>query len=152
MKGYLNQPEQTAQVLQNGWYQTGDLAILDHEGFIRITGRRSRFSKIGGEMVPHLRVEEVLRQVLHLQDEDRPQLAVTGVPHPTKGEQLVVLHTGLPQPPAEICRLLAQAGLPPLWIPSPENFRQVESIPVLATGKLDLRALNQLAQNLLVQN
>ncbi len=152
MKGYLNQPEQTAQVLQNGWYKTGDLAILDPEGFIRITGRRSRFSKIGGEMVPHLLVEEVLRQVLNLQEEEAPQLAVTGLPHPTKGEQLVVLHTGLPKPPHEICQLLAQAGLPPLWIPSPENFRQVESIPLLATGKLDLRALNQLAAKLFMSS
>lgn len=148
MKGYLNQPEQTAQVLQNGWYKTGDLAILDPEGFIRITGRRSRFSKIGGEMVPHLRIEEALQQVLHLQEEEGPRVAVTGLPHPTKGEQLVVLHTGLTQPPEEICRLLAQAGLPPLWIPSPENFRQVASIPVLATGKLDLRSLNQLARHI----
>lgn len=148
MKGYLHHPEQTAEVLQNGWYKTGDLAILDPEGFIRITGRRSRFSKIGGEMVPHLRVEEALRQVLDLQEEEAPQLAVTGLPHPTKGEQLVVLHTGLPKPPEQICQLLAQAGLPPLWIPSPENFRQVEKIPLLATGKLDLRALHQLARNL----
>ncbi|HOM17632.1 MAG TPA: AMP-binding protein [Thermoguttaceae bacterium] len=148
MKGYLNQPEQTAQVLQNGWYQTGDLAILDPDGFIRITGRRSRFSKIGGEMVPHLRVEEVLRQVLQLEDAENPCLAVTGLPHPTKGEQLVVLHTGLPKPPEEICQQLTQAGLPPLWTPSPENFRQVEQIPILSTGKLDLQALAQLAEEL----
>lgn len=148
MKGYLNQPEQTAEVLQNGWYKTGDLAVLDSEGFIRITGRRSRFSKIGGEMVPHLRIEEALRQVLHLDEEDALRLTVTGSPHPTKGEQIVVLHTGLPKPPEDICRELAAAGLPPLWIPSPQNFRQVAAIPILATGKLDLRAINQLAQEL----
>ena len=49
MLGYLNNPEKTAEVIQDGWYDTGDFARLDAEGFIEITGRQSRFSKIGGE-------------------------------------------------------------------------------------------------------
>lgn len=146
MKGYLNHPEETAEVLREGWYNTGDLAILDAEGFIRIIGRKSRFSKIGGEMVPHLRIEQALRQILHLEEDDSIRVVVTGVPHPTQGEQVVVLHKGLPKPPEQICRELAEAGLPPLWIPSPENFREVEHIPVLGTGKLDLRGVRALAQ------
>ena len=60
MKGYLGQPEKTAEVVRDGWYVTGDVAMIDAEGFIRITGRQSRFSKIGGEMVPHIRIEEAL--------------------------------------------------------------------------------------------
>ena len=61
MLGYLNKPEETAAVFRDGWYVTGDIVIMDADGFIRIVDRQSRFSKIGGEMVPHGKVEEVLR-------------------------------------------------------------------------------------------
>ncbi len=62
MQGYLNRPEKTAEVLKDGWYTTGDLATLDSDGFLTITDRLSRFSKIGGEMVPHVKVEEALQR------------------------------------------------------------------------------------------
>jgi len=145
MRGYLNMPEETAKVLRDGWYTTGDVARIDRDGFIHITGRLSRFSKIGGEMVPHLRVEEEIARVLDLGDDDAPSLAVTGVPDAKKGERLVVLHTGLPLTPEEICRKLAGSGLPPLWVPAPESFRQVDEIPLLASGKLDLRRVKEQA-------
>ncbi|MFH1919524.1 MAG: acyl-[ACP]--phospholipid O-acyltransferase [Planctomycetota bacterium] len=144
MKGYLHQPELTAEVLRDGWYTTGDVAVIDADGFIRITGRESRFSKIGGEMVPHIGIEEMLEKVLALGEEELT-VAVTAVPHPKKGERLIVLHTGLDAPPEEICRRLAAAGLPPIWIPSPDSFLQVDEIPVLGTGKLDLRRTRELA-------
>jgi len=144
MKGYLNRPELTAEVIRDGWYVTGDVAEIDADGFIRITGRVSRFSKIGGEMVPHIRVEEALTKVLQL-DEDDLRMVVTGVPCPKKGERLVVLHTGLDRTPEEICARLGQLGLPPIWIPSPDCFRKVEQIPVLGTGKLDLKRMKEVA-------
>jgi len=147
MRGYLNMPEETAEVLRDGWYTTGDVALIDREGFIHITGRLSRFSKIGGEMVPHLRVEEEIARVLDLVEDDFPSLAVTGVPDAKKGERLAVLHTALPMEPDEISRRLAQSGLPPIWIPSPESFRQVDEIPLLASGKLDLRRVKERALN-----
>ncbi len=145
MKGYLDEPEKTAEVIRDGWYVTGDVAQIDDEGYIRITGRESRFSKIGGEMVPHLRIEECLGKILGL-DEDKVSLAVTGVCDERKGERLVVLHTGLTKPPEQICRELAAMGLPPLFIPSPDSFYQVPEIPLLGTGKLDLRKLKILAE------
>ena len=145
MKGYLGQPEKTAEVLRDGWYTTGDIAVIDEEGFIRITGRQSRFSKIGGEMVPHIHVEEAIGAILQFNQEEL-KLAVTAVPHPTKGERLVVLHSGLDKPPEQICRELAEAGLPPIWIPTPDSFRAVEEIPLLGTGKLDLRRLKERAR------
>ncbi len=145
MQGYLHQPEQTAEVLRDGWYVTGDIAEIDEDGFIRITGRHSRFSKIGGEMVPHIRIEEALVNVLGVDNDEQVCLAVAAVPDSKKGERLVVFHMGLSKPPEQVCRDLAATGLPPLWIPSPESFCQVDHIPVLGTGKLDLKALKTLA-------
>jgi len=144
MKGYLDQPELTAEVVRDGWYTTGDIAEIDAEGFIRITGRESRFSKIGGEMVPHLHIEEVLERVLALGEEEL-KVVVTAIPDVRKGERLIILHTGLARPPEQICRELAGAGLPPIWIPSPDSFLQVDQIPVLGTGKLDLKRARELA-------
>jgi acyl-[acyl-carrier-protein]-phospholipid O-acyltransferase / long-chain-fatty-acid--[acyl-carrier-protein] ligase len=148
MQGYLGRPDLTKEVLRDGWYVTGDVAEIDEEGFIKITGRISRFSKLAGEMVPHLRIEETLNRMLKLEDAEEIQLAVTAVPDPKKGEKLVVLHTGLPFAPEELCSKLAEAGLPPLWIPSPDGFRQVDKIPLLGTGKLDLKGLKDLAMKL----
>jgi acyl-[acyl-carrier-protein]-phospholipid O-acyltransferase/long-chain-fatty-acid--[acyl-carrier-protein] ligase len=145
MRGYLDEPQLTAQVIRDGWYRTGDVAMIDGDGFIHITGRESRFSKIGGEMVPHLRIEEALNRMLSI-DEDRIKLVVTAVPDARRGERLVVLHTGLDQPPDAIRRHLASVGLPPLWIPSQDSFFQVEAIPVLGTGKLDLKRVEELAR------
>jgi acyl-[acyl-carrier-protein]-phospholipid O-acyltransferase/long-chain-fatty-acid--[acyl-carrier-protein] ligase len=145
MKGYYKNPEQTAKVLRDGWYSTGDMAMLDEDGFIHITGRLSRFSKIGGEMVPHIHVEELLQRVLAPQDE-KPVVAVTAVPDQRKGERLIVLHLPTDKSPDEIAKELTAGGLPNLWIPSSDSFFGVQEIPVLGTGKLDLQAVKELAQ------
>jgi acyl-[acyl-carrier-protein]-phospholipid O-acyltransferase / long-chain-fatty-acid--[acyl-carrier-protein] ligase len=144
MKGYFERPDLTAQVIKDGWYVTGDLAKIDADGFIEITGRESRFSKLGGEMVPHLKIEEALTTILG-GDEDHLKAVVTAVPDPFKGERLVVVHLQLEKKPDEICRQLSVAGLPNLWIPSPDSFLEVSEIPVLGTGKLDLHGLKTLA-------
>ncbi|MCX7424121.1 MAG: AMP-binding protein [Planctomycetia bacterium] len=145
MKGYLDEPELTAEVMRDVWYVTGDVARIDEDGFTFITGRISRFAKIGGEMVPHLHVEEAIAKVLAA-DEEELHFVVTSVPDARKGERLVVLHTGLSRTPEEICRALSDAGNPPLWIPSQDSFCQVDEIPVLGTGKLALREVQELAR------
>jgi acyl-[acyl-carrier-protein]-phospholipid O-acyltransferase/long-chain-fatty-acid--[acyl-carrier-protein] ligase len=144
MLGYLGRSEMTAKVVRDGWYMTGDVALIDHDGFIRITGRQSRFSKIGGEMVPHIKIEEELHKVIGT-GEDELKVAVTAVPDARRGERLVVIHTALNKSPETIAKELGQAGLPNLWIPSADSFHQVEAIPVLGTGKVDLKGLKDLA-------
>ncbi|MGH7194905.1 MAG: AMP-binding protein, partial [Candidatus Saccharimonadales bacterium] len=144
MRGYLGRPEKTAEVIHDGWYKTGDIAAIDADGFIRITGRESRFSKLGGEMVPHLKIEETIQRIVGA-GEDELKVAVSAVPDARKGERLVVVHTPLEKSPEQICKELSQAGLPNLWIPSPDSFCEVREIPVLGTGKLDLKALQNLA-------
>jgi len=149
MKGYLNRPEQTAEVIQDGWYRTGDIAKIDSDGFITITDRLSRFSKIGGEMVPHLKVEESLKEILGEEPSEdgevHIQAVVTAVPDERKGERLVVVHVPLTLTPDQICKKLQAKGLPNLFIPNPESFVEVAEIPILGTGKLDLKGLKQLA-------
>jgi acyl-[acyl-carrier-protein]-phospholipid O-acyltransferase / long-chain-fatty-acid--[acyl-carrier-protein] ligase len=143
MQGYLNRPDATAKVLQNGWYNSGDLGYLDPDGFLKITGRLSRFSKIGGEMVPHLGVESAIMDAAGV---DEMALAVTAVPDDKRQERLVVVHAKLPIEPAEICKKLLAAGLPKLWIPGAEDFILVEAVPRLGPGgKLDLRKLKEIA-------
>ena len=152
MKGYYKDPEKTNEVLRDGWYTTGDIATIDMDGFIRIVGRESRISKIGGEMVPHILVEDEISKIVSSRlannSEEEVLVAVSAVPDERRGERLIILYRHLPISSEEICKLLQQAGLPNLWIPSPRNFFQVESIPILGTGKLDLRAVKALAQKM----
>ena len=142
MQGYLNRPDKTREVLRDGWYNTGDIATVDEDGFLRVTDRLSRFSKIGGEMVPHIKIEEKLQELAGVPEQS---FLVTAVPDEKKGERLVVLHT-LPDAPLEDClERFAKCDLPPLWRPRPDQFLRVEQLPYLGTGKLDLRKARELA-------
>ncbi|HEY8716415.1 MAG TPA: acyl-[ACP]--phospholipid O-acyltransferase, partial [Candidatus Acidoferrum sp.] len=142
MQGYLGRPEQTAEVLCDGWYNTGDIAAVDEDGFISITDRLSRFSKIGGEMVPHIKVEEKLHEIIGATEQ---AFAVTAVPDEKKGERLIVVHT-LPDTKLQECfEQLGKAEFPALGKPRPDQFVHVEALPYLGTGKLDLRRLKEIA-------
>jgi len=145
MQGYLNRPDLTAKAVQDGWYCTGDIARLDADGFITITGRESRFSKIGGEMVPHLTIEEAVNEALEA-GEGELLAVVTAVPDVAKGERLIVFHLPISKSPKEVVQKLLQRGLPNLWIPSADSFAEIAELPVLGSGKLDLRHLGDMAR------
>ncbi|MCA9876916.1 MAG: AMP-binding protein [Thermomicrobiales bacterium] len=151
MLGYLNQPETTARVVVDGWYNTGDVVEIDEDGFIRIVGRASRFAKVGGEQVPFAAVEEALASLVGATEEGVPRAVVTAVPHEATGERLVVLHTELDQTPDELVKALAANGLPRLYTPSPNDFYQVAAMPLLGIGKVDLKGVDAMAQQLAVR-
>lgn len=141
--GYLDDPERTAEVKKGDWFVTGDLARFDADGFLYIEGRLSRFSKIGGEMVPHGTIEQALVEAFDLLDSEVPLLAVGARPDEDKGEALVLL-SAIDMELEEVRTKLASACFSNLWIP--KEIRRVEAIPTLATGKLDLRGIQELAR------
>src|SRR3954463_10948159 len=142
-EGYLNAPQVNAEVLQDGWFKTGDIGRFDDDGFLYIEGRLSRFSKIGGEMVPHETIETRILRALDLNEQGERILAVMGVPDSTKGEALVLLTTIEVNQPA-LRSALAATGVPNLWIP--RTIHRVDAIPALASGKLDLVGCKKLAE------
>jgi acyl-[acyl-carrier-protein]-phospholipid O-acyltransferase/long-chain-fatty-acid--[acyl-carrier-protein] ligase len=142
MVGYLNRPDATAEVIRDGWYSTGDLGLVDADGFLKITDRLSRFSKVAGEMVPHVSIESAILEITRV---DEHHLAVVGVPDPKHGERLCVLYTDLGMPLAEVHQRLAAGPLPKLWLPAARDFLRVDEIPITASGKIDLRKLRAIA-------
>ena len=143
MMGYLGNPDMTSEVLRGGWYNTGDIARIDEDGFVHILDRMSRYSKLGGEMVPHLAVEEKLIDALGATGQ---VLVVTGAPDERKGEQLVVLYTDEAGDAAALQHIVKESALPNLWKPRKDNFFPVASMPTLGSGKLDLKRIRQIAR------
>jgi acyl-[acyl-carrier-protein]-phospholipid O-acyltransferase/long-chain-fatty-acid--[acyl-carrier-protein] ligase len=143
MPGYYQAPELTRQVIRDGFYVTGDLGYLDEDGFLYVTDRVSRFSKLAGEMVPHLPIEEAIS--------DLTPSFVAGVPDAVRGERLVLLYTNTEATAAAIHARLLQSSLPALWIPKREDIHLVPAIPVLSSGKVDLRQSRELAASLVAR-
>jgi len=128
MRGYLNKPEKTAEVLQDGWYNTGDVARMDEDGFIRITDRLSRFSKIGGEMVPHIKVEDLLQELAGATEQI---FVVTAVPDEKKGERLVVLHI-LDEPKLKNVSRTREERPSGAVAAAQDQFLRIETLPISA--------------------
>ena len=148
-QGYLGKPEKSAEVLVDGWFKTGDVGRVDDEGFLHIEGRISRFSKIGGEMVPHETIESAINKALGLDAESERRIAVVGVPDPQKGEAIVLLsaleNTTIERDCIDLRYKLLEQGIPSLWCP--KTIIPVPEIPVLASGKLDIKRCETLAKS-----
>jgi acyl-[acyl-carrier-protein]-phospholipid O-acyltransferase / long-chain-fatty-acid--[acyl-carrier-protein] ligase len=140
MLGYLGSPELTKEVIRDGWYVTGDVASIDEDGFIRITDRVSRFSKVGGEMIPHTKVEEAINGIL-----GDANSVVTSIPDAQKGERLVAFYAQNGVTADQLWQRLNSSELPKLWIPKKENLYWIESIPLLGSGKVDLKKVKVMA-------
>lgn len=149
MEGYFDVPEKTAEVLKDGWYDTGDIGCIDKDGFLKITGRLARFSKIGGEMVPHIAIEQVLLDAL---DTAEQLVAVTSVPDDKKGEELVVLYLSQAGSAEKLRDIITKSDLPNLWKPKAGNYIRIKSMPTLGTGKLDIAKLKKIALSSKIKN
>jgi acyl-[acyl-carrier-protein]-phospholipid O-acyltransferase / long-chain-fatty-acid--[acyl-carrier-protein] ligase len=145
MKGYLGNDELTQKKIRDGWYVTGDLAKMDEDGFITITGREERFAKVGGEMVPLEKVEEEIQIVLGSQDR---LVVVTAIPDARRGERIVVLHLPLEMATKDVVKKLGERGLPNIYLPDQRDFFQVAELPILGSGKIDLKKCKQTAMDL----
>jgi acyl-[acyl-carrier-protein]-phospholipid O-acyltransferase/long-chain-fatty-acid--[acyl-carrier-protein] ligase len=150
MKGYLGKPELTDQVIVEGWYVTGDMGHLDHDGHLSLTGRLSRFAKVGGEMVPLEKIEETLHEILGTSER---VCAVTCVPDVARGERVVVLYLESQLTAAGVAldswrKQLGERGLPNLWVPGDRDYHSVSELPVLGSGKLNLKSVKELALSL----
>lgn len=139
---YLGDTERGRSLLNPGWFATWDLARIDGEGFITVEGRLARFSKIGGEMVPHGTVEQKIAESFGADASEVQPVVVVGVEDEAKGEALVAITT-LDFTPHDVRERLVAAGLPNLWIP--RHVVKVQTIPLLGTGKLDLGACRRIA-------
>jgi acyl-[acyl-carrier-protein]-phospholipid O-acyltransferase/long-chain-fatty-acid--[acyl-carrier-protein] ligase len=142
MKGYLNDPQKTAEVIVDGWYNTGDIVTIDDEGFITITDRLGRFSKIGGEMISHTAIEDVCYKGLNLQDR---VLAATSIPDEKKGERVVVLYVKSAVDGDRLFEVISQSDLPNIAKPKRENLIAVDTIPALGSGKTDFQRIKKIA-------
>ena len=146
--GYLNNPTKSAEILQDGWFLTGDVGRLDEDGFLFIEGRISRFSKIGGEMVPHETLEAAITKALELDQESERKIAVVGIPDEQKGEAIILLSTvaglALEQECIDLRYKLMDAGIPSLWCP--KRIVPAKEIPILASGKLDIKGCEELVR------
>jgi acyl-[acyl-carrier-protein]-phospholipid O-acyltransferase/long-chain-fatty-acid--[acyl-carrier-protein] ligase len=142
-EGYLHNPEKTAEVKRDGWFRTGDIGRFDEDGFLYIEGRLSRFSKIGGEMVPHETLEARICDALDWSEQDERHLAVAGIPDEAKGEAVVLLTTR-DIDLQDLRKKLLALGVPSLWIP--KKVRKIDAIPVLGSGKLDIKTCKEIAE------
>jgi acyl-[acyl-carrier-protein]-phospholipid O-acyltransferase/long-chain-fatty-acid--[acyl-carrier-protein] ligase len=150
MRGYLGKPDLTREAIRDGWYVTGDMARIDADGFITLTGRLSRFAKVGGEMVPLEKVEEELHEAAGTCERI---CSVTCVSDPARGERIVVLYLRdrLAEQGLEVrpwWEKVNGRGLPNLWVPAERDFVPVEELPLLGTGKVNLQRVKELAAEL----
>ena len=145
--GYFENPSKSKEVIKGGWFHTGDIGRIDEDGFLHIEGRLSRFSKIGGEMVPHETLEATIVKVLGLEAEAERKVAVAAIPDDKKGEAIVLLSSvcgeTLAQEVIDLRYKLIDKGIPSLW--TPKHLIPVEEIPVLASGKLDIKSCQRKA-------
>jgi acyl-[acyl-carrier-protein]-phospholipid O-acyltransferase/long-chain-fatty-acid--[acyl-carrier-protein] ligase len=139
MKGYLNPDANARFQALGGWYDTGDIAKVDEDGYVTVLGRLKRFAKISGEMVSLTAVEDALAGAFAAHFGLRCTVAIVAVPDAEKGERLVAIANESRLQLAEIRAAVRAKGLSNLC--APRELRFVHAIPKLGSGKTDHREL-----------
>ncbi len=145
MKGYYKDPAKTAEVLKDGWYDTGDVVTMSPAGFITVIDRLGRFGKPGGQKIASAAIEEALQRAAGLEERT---FVVAWVPDAAKGERAVVLHAGYAGDISALLDALRKSDMSKLAIPDARDFHAIAEIPLRGTGKVDLRAITKLAREL----
>lgn len=138
MRGYLNADANAKFQAMGGWYDTGDLARVDEDGFVFLMGRLKRFAKVSGEMVSLTAVEDAFAGAFP-QYGNRCEVAVVAVPCEDKGEKLVAVTNESRLTLVELREVIRAKGLTNLAVP--REIRTVREIPKLGTGKTNHREL-----------
>jgi acyl-[acyl-carrier-protein]-phospholipid O-acyltransferase/long-chain-fatty-acid--[acyl-carrier-protein] ligase len=145
MKGYLNRDaNEKFQALQ-GWYDTGDIAKVDEDGYVTVLGRLKRFAKVSGEMVSLTAVEDALAGAFTAHYGLRCAIAVIAVPDAEKGEKLVAVANEPRLQLADLRTVIRGKGLSNLC--APRELRLVHAIPKLGSGKIDHREIARLVRD-----
>lgn len=140
MNGYYDDPQQTAEVLTDGWYNTGDMGYLDADGYLWHAGRFKRFAKVGGEMISLVRVENIMEKYLH----QGVSCCVVEIPDEKKGSY-VVSAVSEEVNKTEVLRKM-MADLPSIALP--RQFVVIKDLPMMATGKIDFRTVTKMVKEL----
>lgn len=143
MKGYLD-PEKTEKAIVDGWYDTGDIGVMDEDGFLWHKGRLKRFVKIGGEMVSLVKSETIISEVLH----KNIDCCVVDIPDSVKGSSLVAVVTQEIDKEQLIKDLAGK--LPPIAIP--KKFLVIDELPKMGSGKADFRTITKMAKESLAKD
>ncbi len=141
MRGYLNQEANAKFLAHGGWYDTGDIASVDEDGFLYILGRLKRFAKVSGEMVSLTAAEEALAGAFP-QYGLRFQLPSWPGPMPSAGECLVAVSNEPRLDLEELRAAIKASGLSNLYVP--REVKCVREIPKLGTGKVNHRELQKI--------
>lgn len=141
MKGYLGDLEETSLHIHNGWYDTGDMGVLDDDGFLWHRGRLKRFVKIGGEMISLVKVENELSKLL---PED-VICCVVDVPNLSKGSEIVAAVATGEIDQKKILKQLKKK-LPAIAVP--KEFYVIEDIPLMGGGKVAFRSVEKICRDM----
>lgn len=140
MKGYLGEPELTAEAIVDGWYNTGDMGFMDEDGYLWHSGRFKRFVKIGGEMVSLVKVENEMEK--HLPE--GVSCCIVEIPDEVKGATIVAAVT---QDLNKVA-ILRKMGEELPNIALPRQFLVIEELPMMSTGKIDFRTVTEMVQDM----
>jgi len=141
MKGYFDDPDLTAEVLVDGWYNTGDMGFFDEDGFLWHAGRFKRFAKVGGEMISLVKVENILEKLL---PED-VSCCVVEIPDDKKGSYIVATVTDEVNKTEILRKMLKELPI----IALPRQFIVIKELPMMGTGKIDFRSVTRLVKEIL---